>query len=258
MTLCYILIKVLGFYINLPIGALVAIVIVLIRIPEQKQKSRALSVFPKLHQYLDLIGFCLFAPAVLQLLLALQYGGNQFAWRSSQVIGLFCGSAATFVVWIFWNRHKGDDALLPHSMLSRRMIWVSGLFQGLFMSSLYGSIYYLPIYFQAINGVSAMLSGVYLLPTILPQLFTVALSGPLSESSHSHIHVRMYSTIFADRIFAVMKLGYVIPIALVSTILLSISGGLYSMLQPDSPIGWWVGFQIMAGIGSGLGLNLVC
>lgn len=158
-----------------------AIAIVLIRIPEQTRKTRALTVLSKLHRHLDLIGFCLFAPAVLQLLLALQYGGNQFAWRSSQVIGLFCGSAATFAVWVLWNRHRGDDALLPHSMISRRMIWVSGLFQGLFMSSLYGSIYYLPIYFQAINGASAMLSGVYLLPTILPELFMVALSGPLSE-----------------------------------------------------------------------------
>ena len=55
-----------------------------------------------------------------------------------------------------------------------------------------------------------------------------------------------------------MKIGFVIPLAIVSVILLSISSGLYSILGPDSPTGWWVGFQIMAGVGSGLGLNLVC
>lgn len=54
-----------------------------------------------------------------------------------------------------------------------------------------------------------------------------------------------------------MKLGYVIPLAFTSTVLLSIAGGLYSMLQPDSPMGWWIGFQILGGVGAGLGLNLV-
>jgi hypothetical protein len=170
-----------GFYINLPIGALVALAIAFIQIPEQTQKAKALSILPKLHKLLDFVGFFLFAPAVLQLLLALQYGGNDFAWRSSQVIGLFCGSAATFVAWLFWNRHKGDEALLPHSLISRRIVWVAGLFQALFMSALYGSVYYLPIYFQAINGVSAMMSGVYLLPTILPELVLAGVTGALSK-----------------------------------------------------------------------------
>ncbi len=173
--------QILGFYINLPMGALVALAIVFIQIPEQTQKARALSILPNLHRLLDFVGFFLFAPAVLQLLLALQFGGNQFAWRSSQVIGLFCGSAATFIVWMIWNRHKGEEALLPHSLISRRTIWVAGLFQALFMSALYGSVYYLPIYFQAINGASAMLSGVYLLPTILPELVMAGIAGGLGK-----------------------------------------------------------------------------
>ncbi|KAF2789982.1 efflux pump [Melanomma pulvis-pyrius CBS 109.77] len=221
------------FYINLPIGAVVAVAVAFIHIPEQTHKAKAMAIFHKLHHYLDFVGFFLFAPAVLQLLLALQYGGNEFAWRSSQVIGLFCGSAATFVVWAFWNRRKGDDALLPHSLIGRRIVWVSGLFQALFMSALYGSVYYLPIYFQAINGVSAMLSGVYLLPTILPELVMAGVAGGL-----------------------IMKIGYIIPFALVSTILLSIANGLYSMLRPGSPMGWWIGFQIIGGFGAGIGLNL--
>jgi hypothetical protein len=175
------LINTAGFYINLPIGALVAIAIAFVHIPEQTPKAKALTILPKLHHLLDFVGFFLFAPAVLQLLLALQYGGNKYAWRSSQVIGLFCGSAATFVVWSLWNRHKGADALLPQGLITRRVVWVSGLFHALFMSALFGSVYYLPIYFQAINGASAMLSGVYLLPTILPEIFMAGLAGVLGE-----------------------------------------------------------------------------
>lgn len=54
-----------------------------------------------------------------------------------------------------------------------------------------------------------------------------------------------------------MAIGYVIPLAALSTVLLSIASGLYSLLRPGSPTGWWVGFQVLAGVGSGLGLQVV-
>ncbi|KAK6070015.1 MFS multidrug transporter [Seiridium cupressi] len=221
------------FYVNLPVGAVAVVAIILLRIPQQTVKPPAISAVLQLPHYLDFIGFILFAPAVLQLLLALQYGGNQFPWNSSRVIGLFCGSAANFVVWFFWNWHKGEKALLPHAMIGRTAVWASGIYQGLLMSAVYGGIYFLPIYFQAINAASPMLSGVYLLPTILPQLVMAASSGLI-----------------------ITKMGYVIPLALFSTIFLSTASGLYSLLQPGSPTGEWVGFQIIGGIGSGAGLQV--
>ncbi|PQE03128.1 efflux pump protein [Rutstroemia sp. NJR-2017a BBW] len=221
-----------GFYVNLPLGALATVAIVLLRIPEQTSKQAVRAILPKLHHHLDLLGFCLFCPAVLQLLLALQYG-NSLSWSSSQVIGLFCGSAATFIVWLFWNAHMGEDALIPHSMVGRTTVWMSALYQAFIKANIFGVFFFLPIYFQAVKNTSAMLSGVYLLPTILPQLVLATASGAI-----------------------IMKIGYVIPLAIFSTILLSVGSGLYSLLGPHSSAGEWVGFQIIAGIGSGAGLQV--
>ncbi|KAI1281633.1 major facilitator superfamily domain-containing protein [Xylaria sp. FL0933] len=221
------------FYINLPVGAIAAVAIILLRIPQQTAKPPARLVVRQLHRHLDLIGFVLFAPAVLQLLLALQYGGNQFPWNSSRVIGLFAGSAANFIVWFIWNRRKGNGALLPYAMIGRTAVWASGVYQGLLMAAVYGGIYFLPIYFQAINGASPLLSGVYLLPTILPQLVTAASSGLI-----------------------ISKIGYVMPLGFFSSTVLSVASGLYSLLQPGSPKAEWVGFQIIGGIGSGAGLQV--
>ncbi|KAH6845699.1 major facilitator superfamily domain-containing protein [Chaetomium sp. MPI-CAGE-AT-0009] len=221
------------FYVNLPVGGVAVLALLILRIPEQTKKQNPLVVLRKLHHYLDLLGFVLFAPAVLQLLLALQYGGSQYPWNSSRVIGLFCGSAANFVIWFLWNRYKGDDALLPPSMVKQTAVWASGLYQAFMISAVYGATFFLPIYFQAINDATPMLSGVYLLPTILPQLFAAGASGVLLQ-----------------------KLGYVIYLAIPGTILLSIGSGLYSILRPGSPTGWWVGFQIIAGLGSGLSMQL--
>lgn len=172
-----------GFYVNLPAGALAAAAMVVLHIPEQQTKQNPLSLLPRLHHHLDLIGFVLFAPAILMLLLALQFGGTSHPWNSSVVIGLFCGAVAVFIVWFFWNRYRGDEAMIPYSIISRRDVLASGVYEAFLMSAVYGGIYYLPIYFQAVNNASAMMSGVYLLPMILAQLFMAGAAGGAGKSS---------------------------------------------------------------------------
>lgn len=242
-----------GFYINLPLGAVLAIAIVLIRIPEQTPKRRAVTILSRLHHHLDLIGFCLFAPAVLQLLLALQYGGAKYSWSSSQVIGLFCGSAGTLIAWFLWNRRRGEDALIPISLIRRTTVWAGSLYQAFLFAAILGVIYFLPIYFQAIKGVDALHSGVYLLPTILLQLLMAGMTGGICK-----LHLEDRCVVYYAYILAVSKTGYVIPFAILCTILLSIGSGLCALLQPSSATGMWVGFQIIVGSGSGIGLQLVC
>lgn len=110
-------------------------------------------------------------------MLALQYGGNQYSWKSSTVIGLFCGAAATFILFLVWEHHEGDAAMIPLSMVAKRTVWSSCVVMGFVMSMTSCASYYLPIYFQAVKGASPTLSGVYMLPGILSQLALVILSG---------------------------------------------------------------------------------
>ena len=49
------------------------------------------------------------------------------------------------------------------------------------MSQMFATSYYLPIYFQGVKGVTPTLSGVYLLPMILAQLFSAIGSGILGK-----------------------------------------------------------------------------
>lgn len=142
-------------------------------------------MLPQLHRHLDLLGFALFAPAVIQLLLALQFGGNKFAWDSPQVIGLFCGSGATCIVWLVWNYYQGDAALLPAAMVRRRTVWSATMFNAFQMVGIYGLFYYLPIYFQSVYNASAILSGVYIIPMIIPQLLAAGLTGGICKSSRT-------------------------------------------------------------------------
>lgn len=170
-----------GFYLNLPIGGLVAVMLFFVRIPMQHPRAPALTVLRTLHSNLDLLGFAIFAPALVMLLLALQWGGAKFAWNSSEIIGLFVGAGATFIVFLGWDYYKGDSALLPFSIVRKRTVWASCIVYGLFMGNLYTASYWVPVYFQGVKGASPTMSGVYILPMILAHVFAALSSGPISE-----------------------------------------------------------------------------
>ncbi|KAI0120154.1 major facilitator superfamily domain-containing protein [Nemania sp. FL0031] len=220
------------FYINLPLGALVAAPLVFMRVPNQFPKENPVTIIKSLHRHFDLLGFALFTSAIVELILALQLGGNQFHWYSSQVIGLFVGSGVTFIVWGFWNNRQGEAGLLPFPIIKKKEILSSGINYAFLLATVYGSLYFLPIYFQAVHNDSAIKSGVNLLAIILPQLVSAVVGGKLLE-----------------------KVGYAAPFALVGCAINAIGSGLFSLLQPSTSTGKWVGFSILSGFGRGVALQ---
>lgn len=172
-----------GFYINLPIGAVVGILLISLRVPEVKPKPPVRQVLGQAVSKMDLIGLALLWPAAIMFFLALQWGGNRYTWDSSTVIGLFVGAAATFAVFIGWEYRRGDHALLPFSMLRVRVIYSASATMFFFMGVMFIQHYYLPIYFQAVQNDTPLISGVHILPTIISQIIFAMLSGTLSKSS---------------------------------------------------------------------------
>ncbi|KAG4443062.1 hypothetical protein IFR05_001458 [Cadophora sp. M221] len=206
------------FYINLPVGAIVALCLVLIHIPDIRGDSttRPKHTFNSLFHDLDLIGFSLFAPTVTMFLLALQWGGVSYPWKSATVIGLFCGAAGLLAVFLAWEHKKGDEAMIPLAMVRKRIVWSAGLSTFFLFGSLLGQAYYLSIYFQAVRGMSPSLSGVYALPGILSQVVFAGISG-----------------------VGVSKIGYYLPFTIFGSALNSIGTGLMSTFTPTSATAAW-------------------
>ena len=125
--------------------------------------------------------------------------------------------------------------MIPFSMLRKRIIACSCLAMLFFGGSMYILTFYLPIYFQAVRNATPAMSGVYLLPSVLSQILFAIVSGVL-----------------------VGKLGYYLPWAVASGLLVSIANGLISTLTPTSSTGHWIGYQIIGGAGQGCGLQMVC
>ena len=172
----------LGFYINLPIGGLCALLLILVHVPDTNPKPPlSFRVFRELIPELDLFGFALFAPAAVMFLLALQFGGKDYAWGSSVVIGLFCGSGAMAILFCLWEYRMGDRAMMPGFLVKQRIVLCSLLHMGLTMTLVTVPSYFLPSYFQSVLGTSPTMSGVDLLPSILSQLLFIVLAGVASK-----------------------------------------------------------------------------
>src|SRR5262245_31626218 len=75
-----------AFYINLPIGGLIAPVIVFFITTFDARKGTPYS--DRIKQ-IDWVGSTLLAATIVSLMLALAFGGNEFAWTDGRIIGLF-------------------------------------------------------------------------------------------------------------------------------------------------------------------------
>lgn len=113
------------FYINLPIGGFTFLVITLL-LPTDEPPSGHLSGREKL-QTMDLLGLLFLVPAILTLLLALAWGGSQYAWDSWRVIMLFVLSGVLLAIFVGVQIRAQDRATLPPRLVCNRnmlgVIW---------------------------------------------------------------------------------------------------------------------------------------
>ncbi|KAK1590281.1 major facilitator superfamily transporter [Colletotrichum navitas] len=219
------------FYINLPIGGVVAVLLLLIHIPSKITTPLPLLQIPG---HLDLPGFVLFAPAAVMFLLALQFGGNDYAWDSPVVIGLFVGAGVTAVLFFYWEHRLGDDeAMMPLDLFKNRIIWTSCVAGAASYSVTMVSSYYLPLYFQSVKGATPFQGGRDFLPTILSQLIFAVVSGAL-----------------------VGRLGYYIPWVVFGSVVATIGNGLISTWTPHTSSAAWIGYQVLLGAGRGSNMQM--
>ncbi|KAF5011029.1 hypothetical protein FDECE_2836 [Fusarium decemcellulare] len=220
------------FYINLPIGGIAALMLFFTNIPDSRttvEGSLLRTLIPKL----DLIGFCLFAPASIMILMALDWGGSRYPWGSAPVIGLLCGGAVGAIIFALWERKVGDDAMIPASVIGKRQIWASCLTSVFLFCTIMTASFYFSIYYQVIRDTTPFMAGVKMLPSIVSQLVFTMIGG-----------------------FFVQKLGYPISLAVVGGAMLAVSNGLITTWSTDTSTVEWAGHQVLLGAGRGLSTQI--
>lgn len=90
---------------------------------------------------MDLPGIATMAPAIICLLLALQWGGTLYAWNSGRIIALLVVSSALFVAFVAVQTYSGDRAMVPPRIFLNRNILGAVIF-GSFMGAAFASLNY--------------------------------------------------------------------------------------------------------------------
>ncbi|TEA12278.1 Aspyridones efflux protein [Colletotrichum sidae] len=215
------------FWINLPIAAPPAVATMfLVRSPPPTDEQRR----PWLQKIrgLDYLGMLLLLPGIIAFLLALQFGAAVVSWNDRRTIACFVVAGVLLVGFVAEQWWMGERALVPPRLVKMRIVIFGAFFGFCLDSAFFTLVYYVPLWFQAIQGATPEESGVRYLALCLAFIFTIFLSG-----------------------WAVTKLGYYQPFMLAGTILVSVGAGLLSTLKPSSGARYWIPFQVVAGLGIG-------
>ncbi len=141
------------FWINLPLGAgaLAMTYGILKRLPRHERRHK-----------LDVVGAVLMAVAATTLLLALSWGGSTYPWTSPEVLGMI---AATVVAWgLFAARLlTAREPFVPLAVMFNPVVGTGTASNFFVVGTMVGLTIFVPIYFEAIVGLSASQSGLSLI-----------------------------------------------------------------------------------------------
>lgn len=217
------------FYINLPIGAVVvAIILFILKTPPKKNDLTLREQLLKL----DPIGTFFFLPGIISLLLALQWGGGTYAWSNWRIPLLFVIAGILLGIFIYIQFKMGDNATVPIRIIRQRSIASGVFFSACIPGSMMVVLYFLPQWFQAVRGVSAIHSGISTLPIVMALVVSSFLAG-----------------------FITIKTGYYVSQLIACTVIMSVGAGLLTTLKVDTNHSLWITYEFLYGFGLGFGMQ---
>ncbi|MCJ1378981.1 hypothetical protein MMC17_002080 [Xylographa soralifera] len=216
------------FYINLPIGAASTIIFILFVRPPKRSTDKITS-WKDFVEALDLVGLAALMPAIICLLLALQWGGLVYPWSSGRIIALLVLFGLLSLAFVGIEFMQGERAMLPPRVFCQRSIVFASLFSFCTSGASFALIYYVPVWFQAIKGASPLDSGVMNLPMVIATTIFSLVGG-----------------------LGITLVGYYTPFMIASSILSAVGSGLLITFQPDTGHAKWIGYQVLYGFGVGL------
>ncbi|KAL9122059.1 MAG: hypothetical protein Q9187_001384 [Circinaria calcarea] len=222
-----------AFYINLPLGAVTLVLLFLfLKIKGSENKHRRLPLKQKL-EHMDPLGCLIFISTITCVLIALQWGGQSKPWNSSTIIGLLVGFGLLSCLFVYVQWRRGDKAMIPLRVLRQRSIYTSAGVLFFLGASTYIHTFYLPFYFQAVQGVDAITSGIRFIALMLPQMVALIGAGAI-----------------------VSKWGHYVPLMIVGEIVCIVGTALLTRLELGTSTAIWATFLVVTGIGMGIAMQL--
>jgi EmrB/QacA subfamily drug resistance transporter len=156
------------FYVNVPIGIL-AFGVLAATLPARKDTA---------HHRIDYLGAGLLAAGLSAIVLLCTLGGTSYAWDAPTIIALGVGAVALLVAFVVVER-RAPEPVLPPRLFRNRVFAVTSAMGLIVGFALFGSVTYLPLFLQVVNGASPTSSGLQILPLMGGLLITSITSGQI-------------------------------------------------------------------------------
>jgi EmrB/QacA subfamily drug resistance transporter len=156
------------FYVNVPVG-LAAFVVLAATLPARSERVQ---------RRIDYMGAGLLASALSAIVLLTTLGGTNYAWGSPFIIGLILVGVLLLMAFVIVER-RAPEPILPLRLFRNRVFSVTAGMGFVVGFALFGSVVYIPLFLQVVNGASPTGSGLRLLPLMVGLLTTSIVSGQL-------------------------------------------------------------------------------
>ncbi|MFE6332157.1 MDR family MFS transporter [Streptomyces sp. NPDC057798] len=207
-----------AFYVNVPI-AIVVVLAAARTIPVVKSAARPV---------IDYLGIAFVAIGASALILATSWGGNEYAWGSGVIIGLFVGGVLALGLFC-WVETRAAEPMLPMRLFANPVFTVCSILSFIVGFAMLGALTYLPTYLQYVDGDSATVSGVRTLPMVAGLLIASVFSGNV-----------------------VSKTGRYRLFPIIGSLVMGVGLYLMSLMGPST--GAWLESLYMFVLGTGIGL----
>ncbi|MEV7488243.1 MDR family MFS transporter [[Kitasatospora] papulosa] len=186
-----------AFYVNVPI-AIVVVVAAARTIPSVRAAGRPVIDYP---------GIGLVAVGSGALILGTSWGGNEYAWGSPVIIGLFVGGLIALALFCLVET-RAKEPMLPMRLFRGPVFAVCSILSFIVGFAMLGAMIYLPTYLQYVDGESATLSGVRTLPLVIGLLAASIFSGNVvSRTGHYRFFPVIGSLVMAAGLYLLSRMG---------------------------------------------------
>jgi EmrB/QacA subfamily drug resistance transporter len=156
------------FWVNVPIGLVLA-PLALTRLEETHGGDRGL----------DLPGVALASAGLLGIVWGL-VRGNAHGWTSLGIVSPIVAGALLVAVFVAWEL-RAASPMLPMHFFRDRTFALSSVASLLMFFGMFGSIFLLAQFFQTVQGMSPLQSGLRILPWTAMPIFIAPIAGALSD-----------------------------------------------------------------------------
>jgi EmrB/QacA subfamily drug resistance transporter len=212
------------FLINVPLGALAFIVVSrVLHLPHQRRDHR-----------IDWPGALALITFLVPLLIVAEQG-RTWGWSSTGALVCYAIGAVGFVLFLLAERAYGDEALLPLRLFRNRSFAIGGIGSIVMGAGMFGGILLLPQYLQIVQGSSATVAGLQMIPLVAGIMAGAMSSGVAISKTGKY------------------KIFPLVGVALMTMALVAMS----FILEADTSVWTLVPFMVLLGLGMGFNFQPV-